>query len=278
MNDSVTGFGIGLRREHYSHILNDGPVRAEWFESISENYMDSSGRPFHVLEKVRERFPVALHGVSMSIASADGVSEEYLKRLKALVSKIDPFVVSDHLCWNHVDNKNHHDLLPFPLNEESLELVVSNVNHAQDFLGRKILIENVSVYLSFPESEIDEWDFLNEVAERTGCGLLLDVNNVYVSAVNLGFDSKIFLDAIKEKHIGQIHLAGFSDMGSFLFDTHSRPVWGDVWELYEHICGKILNVPVLIEWDEDIPSLYEVEDEAMKAKQIRDKYRNEILN
>ncbi|MDH5656757.1 MAG: DUF692 domain-containing protein, partial [Spirochaetia bacterium] len=272
MQKNLSGFGIGLRREHYTHILEKKPVRAEWFEAISENYMDSFGRPLYVLEKVREEFPVALHGVSMSVASADGVSEAYLKRLKSLVSRIDPFIVSDHLCWNHVDNKNHHDLLPFPLTEESLRIVSENVQKAQDILQRKILIENVSAYLSFPESKISEWDFLNELACRTGCGLLLDVNNVYVSAVNLGYDAQTFLDAVPEKHIGQIHLAGFSDMGDFLFDTHSRPVWKEVWDLYESICGKIQNVPVLIEWDEDIPDLSTVEEEALKAKKIRETY------
>ena len=272
MQNRVTGFGVGLRKEHYSHILGGGPVRVDWFEAISENYMDSLGKPFHTLQKVRERFPVALHGVSMSVASAEGVSLEYLTRLKMLIQRIEPFIVSDHLCWNRVDNINHHDLLPFPFTEESLDCVELNVNKAQDVLGRKILIENVSAYLSFPESNITEWDFLSEVADRTGCGILLDVNNVYVSAKNLGFDSKIFLDSISEKHIEQIHLAGFSDMGDFLFDTHSKPVWNDVWGLYAHICNKIQNTPVLIEWDEDIPSLFEVENEAMKAKEIRDRF------
>ena len=269
MSAGFAGNGIGLRKEHYSHILEGGKVQSEWFEVISENFMDSRGKPLEILEFVRRDFPVALHGVSLSIASAEGVSVSYLKKLKALADRVEPFIISDHLCWNRTDKISHHDLLPFPYNEESLQAVVSNVNKTQEALGRRIALENISAYLSFTSSDMQEWEFLNEITTQTGCGILLDVNNVYVSAMNLGFDPKKFLNAIPEESVMQIHLAGFSDMGDYLFDTHSQPVWDDVWDLFYHVSKRIRNAPVLIEWDEDIPDISTVEKESIKAAEIR---------
>lgn len=262
---AVRGFGAGLRREHYAFLESGEPHTVEWFEAISENYMDSSGRPRRMLERVRRDFPVALHGVSMSIGRAGGLNEEYLKRLSRLIDEVEPGIVSDHVCWTGFSH-NLHDLLPLPFTEESLSLVSLHVERVQEILGRQILLENVSSYLQFAGSQMHEWEFLAALADRSGCGILLDVNNVYVSAENHGFDPREFIRHIEPRHIGQIHLAGHTDMGDFLFDTHSAPVQSEVWTLFAFAMDLAPQTPVLIEWDENIPDFRTLEKEVAAAR------------
>ena len=263
------GFGVGLRAEHYDDVLS-GAEGADWFEAISDNYMESLGRPLAILEAVRRDAPVALHGVSLSIGSVDPLDRDYLKRLAALVRRIEPAIVSDHLCWSCFDGRSLYDLLPLPLTEECLDHLVSRVQQVQDVLGRRILLENPSTYLAWKDSTIPEAEFLAELARRADCGLLLDVNNVYVSAVNLDFDPLEYLDTIPAERVGQIHLAGFSDIGSHLFDTHSRPVSDEVWRLYAHVVEHLGlgDVPTMIEWDDDIPGWTRLIEELDCAREV----------
>jgi uncharacterized protein (UPF0276 family) len=261
------GFGVGLRAEHYEDILAGTP-RTDWFEAISENYIDSGGRPLHVLESVRRDHPVALHGVSLSIGSADDLSERYLRNLRALVDRIEPALVTDHLCWTGVSGRGLYDLLPLPYTEETLKHVARRVHHVQDRLGRRILLENPSTYVQFRHSTLSEWDFLAAVAECADCGILLDVNNVYVSATNHGFDAVRYLDGIPPARVGQMHLAGFSDMGTYLFDTHSAPVSDAVWRLYAHAVERFGAVSTLVEWDADIPAFDRLCAESDQARHI----------
>jgi hypothetical protein len=259
------GFGAGLRAEHYPEILA-APAAVDWFEAISENYLDSGGRPLHVLETVRRDYPIALHGVALSIGSTDPLDDSYLDRLAALVERVEPALVTDHLCWCGVDGSVLHDLLPLPYTGEALAHVAERVRRVQDRLQRKILLENPSTYVAFRHSTIDEADFLAELAERSDCGILLDVNNVYVSARNLGFDPCAYLDTIPPARVGQIHLAGFTDMGSYLFDTHSAPVSEDVWALYRYAAARFGEVSTLVEWDADIPPLERLVEEVDRAR------------
>jgi uncharacterized protein (UPF0276 family) len=261
------GCGVGLRTEHYELITGTWP-RMDWFEAISENFMGSGGRPLRVLEQVRARYPVALHGVSLSIGSADPLNAEYLRQLKALADRIEPAIVSDHLCWTGVDGANLHDLLPLPFTEEAVRHVAGRVQQVQDALGRRILLENVSSYVTYAHSTMREWEFLREVAERSGCGILLDLNNVYVNAFNHQFDPRDYLAHLPAGLIGQIHLAGHTDMGSYLFDTHSRPVDSPVWDLYRDALRRWGPVATLIEWDEDIPAFPRLAEEAEKARSM----------
>ena len=265
------GVGAGLRPTHYEEILKRKDLKVDWFEAISENFMDSEGRPLKVLTQIRERFPLALHGVSYSVGTAKENDShnwrmEYLKRLKKLIDRVDPFIVSDHLCWTGVSGKNIHDLLPLPYTEESLVQVVENVNLAQDFLKRQFVLENPSTYFQYSESVISETEFLSEVVSRTGCGLLLDVNNVYVNAINHQFSDKDYIDSFPINAVVQIHLAGHTDTGQFLFDTHSRPVIDAVWELFTQFNEKRNDIPILIEWDDDIPEFKILEKEVEKAR------------
>lgn len=259
------GFGAGLRAEHYGDILA-APVELDWFEAISENYTDSGGRPLHVLEQVRRDYPVALHGVALSIGSTDPLDLDYLDRLAALADRIEPALVTDHLCWCGVDGAVLHDLLPLPYTEEALSHVVERVGRVQDHLRQRILLENPSTYVAFAHSTIAESAFLAALAERADCGILLDVNNVYVSATNLGFDPYHYIDEIPPQRVGQIHLAGFTDMESYLFDTHSAPVHSDVWALYRHACARFGEVATLVEWDADIPPLSRLVAEVDRAR------------
>lgn len=272
--------GVGLRSEHYPHLTQRPRTTVAWFEAISENYMDTGGRPLAVLETVRADHPVALHGVSLSIGykppRGDRAAEEahaalrsrYLSKLSALASRIEPFLVSDHLCWTGVPGGNVHDLLPTPFTDEALDWIVSQVDEVQAELGRRLALENVSSYLTWAASTWREEDFLVEVARRSGCAILLDVNNVYVSARNHGFDARAWLDAIPADLVAQIHLAGHTDMGTHLFDTHSAPVCDEVWDLFAHTVARMPGVPVLIEWDEDIPAFSRLEEEAAAADRI----------
>jgi uncharacterized protein (UPF0276 family) len=252
-----------------------------WFEAISETYMDTEGRPLAMLELIRSDYPVALHGVSLSIGQHPDASDvaglesfaatrtRYLDSLAALVERVDPFIVSDHLCWTGLPGGNLHDLLPLVFTEDSLAWVVSQVEQVQERLGRWIALENVSSYLTWKGSTIEEQEFLVEVARRSGCKILLDINNIYVSACNHGFDARHYLDAIPSDLVAQIHLAGHTDMGTHLFDTHSDHVCDDVWALFEETIGRLADVPVLIEWDDDIPEFPVVAAEAFKAAEHR---------
>ncbi len=260
--------GVGLRSVHFPRLLDRPRTPVRWFEAISENYMDSGGRPLEVLKKIREDKPVALHGVSLSIGGVEGPRPGYLEKLKRLIGRIEPFLVTDHLCFTGAHATNIHDLLPLPYTEEAIRTVVSNVAKVQEFLGRPIALENVSSYLTYNDSEMKEEEFLVAIAKRSGCKILLDVNNIYVSATNHGFKAEDYVDAVPSDLIAQLHLGGYSDMGQFLFDTHSRAPTDPVWELYRRVIRKIPDVPVLIEWDEAVPDWNGLEAEAVKAIRI----------
>jgi uncharacterized protein (UPF0276 family) len=261
-----SGFGLGLRREHYQDFLG-GRVPVDFVEVISENFMVAGGKPRHILRQVRERHPVVLHGVSMSIGSADGVRPAYLRRLRALVDEIEPLYVSDHLSWSRIDGFNSHDLLPLPYTEEALDLVCTNIDVAQDALGRAMLFENPSSYLQFPGA-MTEWEFMADMCRRTGCGLLLDVNNVFVSAVNHGFDPFDFLDGIPAGYVRQIHLAGHSQGKDLLVDTHDTPVSDAVWMLYAEAAARYGPVATMVERDAAIPPLAELLAELDVARRL----------
>ena len=247
----------------------------QWFEAISENFMNSEGRPLTMLEFIRQDYPIGLHGVSMSIGSVDGVDSNYLKSLKTLIKRVEPLLVSDHLCFTRAGNISLHDLLPLPFTRESLKVVASNINQVQDVLGRQLCIENVSSYFTYKSSEIEEWQFLKELVSETDCGLLLDINNIYVNACNHKFSAEEYISAIQPEAVKQMHLAGFSDMGDFLFDTHSKPVYPKVWELFEIAASRFKNANVIIEWDEDIPEFSILEDEMVQAREIHMKVHSE---
>jgi uncharacterized protein (UPF0276 family) len=260
--------GVGLRSPHYPHLLGRPRTPVKWFEAISENYLDSQGRPLEILLKMREDFPIALHGVSMSIGGVEGPRPGYLEKLRALVDRVDPLLVTDHLCFTGAHATNVHDLLPMPYTDEAIATVARNVARAQDVLGRQIALENVSSYLTYRDSTMTEWDFVVAVARRAGCKILLDVNNAYVSATNHAFAPETYVDAIPAELVAQIHLGGYSDMGNFLFDTHSRAPTDPVWELYRRVIGRMPKTPVLVEWDEDVPSWDGLEAQAVKAARI----------
>ena len=253
-NSRFSGYGLGLRKEHYRDFL-DTTVPVDFVEVISENFMVAGGQPRAILRQVRERHPVALHGVSMSIGSADGLRRDYLLRLKALADEIEPLFVSDHLSWSRIGNFNSHDLLPVPYTEEALAIVCANIDQAQEILGRSMLFENPSSYLAFNDATMTEWEFLGAMARRTGCGLLLDVNNIYVSATNHGFDPLDFLAGIPADRVRQIHLAGHSQGKDLLIDTHDSAVSPAVWSLYAQAISLLGPVATMIERDDAIPPL-----------------------
>lgn len=257
--------GAGLRAPHFPYLENRPQTKLNWFEAISENYMDSLGRPREMLRLIRNDYDLALHGVSMGLASGSGLRASYLKSLRSLVDDIEPVRISDHLCWTGVPKSNLHDLLPFPYTSENLAIVIRNIDQAQTVLGRQILVENVSTYMTFEDSHILEWDFLVEACRKSGAGILLDINNIYVSAKNHGFDPKSYIEAIPPELVGQIHLAGYTDMGTFLFDTHSKPVYDPVWDLFSSYIKKHPAVPFMVEWDEDIPEFERLEEEVIKG-------------
>lgn len=261
------GFGLGLRPVHYPDFL-DRPQAVDWLEIISENYMVPGGKPLAMLDAILERYPVAMHGVSLSIGSTDGLDAQYLTELKALADHVQPLWISDHLCWTGVQGRNAHDLLPLPYSEEALHLVVRHVGQVQDALGQRILLENVSSYLNYRSSEMSEWEFLRQVAEQADCLLLLDVNNIYVSGINHGFDPVEFLDHLPVERVQQIHLAGHSDHGDYIVDTHDHPVAEPVWELYRYTCSRFGEVATMIERDDDIPELSVLIAELDRARAI----------
>lgn len=268
------GVGVGLRPQHYGEILAADSVSAlgvDWFEAISENYMVAGGRPLRVLEDVRSRFPIAFHGVSLDVGSADPLDEHHLRELEALICRFEPAWITDHLCWTGVDGRSLHDLLPLPLTESVLAHVADRVARVQDRLGRRIALENVSTYAAFRDDEMPEWAFLSALAERADCGILFDLNNVFVSAHNHGFDAVKYVDAIAPERVFQIHLAGPSEAGPLLVDTHDSPVRDAVWALYERFVRRAGPISTLIEWDESIPPLARVAEEAAKARAILDR-------
>lgn len=267
------GFGVGLRTVHYDYILEHFPP-VDWFEIISENFLDSGGRSLYVLDKVRERYPVVTHGVSLSIGSTDPLNYDYLKKLKNLADRLDTPWVSDHLCWTGVNGHNIHDLLPIVYTEEVLHHVIERITIVQDFLGRRLALENVSTYVEFTTSTMSEWEFIAQMAEAADCGLLLDVNNVYVSSYNHGFDPKTFIDAMPIDRVCQYHLAGHTNKGAYILDTHSDYVIDAVWELYRYAYSRSGGRATLLEWDDNIPSFDVVHAEALKAKEFRQQPSN----
>jgi uncharacterized protein (UPF0276 family) len=256
-----------LRSAHFDHILENNPA-VDWFEIISENFMDSGGRPSHILRKLAERYPMVMHGVSLSIGSTDPLNLDYLAKLKELATEIKPLWVSDHLCWTGVNMLNTHDLLPVVLNEESLKHIISRIKQVQDYLERPLIIENPSTYLTYKQSTIAEWDFLRYMAEETGCGLLLDVNNVYVSAFNNDFDPVHYIEQLPHDRIVQMHIAGHQHCGDYIIDTHDRKVTEDVWKLFSLAWQFTGGVATLLEWDGNIPAFEECHSELLKAKQF----------
>lgn len=260
------GHGIGLRPEHYAAFISDEAPAVDWVEVISENFMVDGGRPWRVLEHVRARMPVVLHGVSLSIGAVTPLSDTYLRRLRCVIERIEPAWVSDHLCWGNHGPHYAHDLLPLPYTEEALAHVVERVARVQDLLGRQILLENVSSYVTFNASTLTEWDFLAEVARRADCGILLDVNNIYVSARNHGFDARDYITGIPVERVGQFHLAGHEDHGTHCLDTHDHPVPEAVWALYAQAVHRFGRVSSLVEWDVSLPPLPVLLAEAERAR------------
>jgi uncharacterized protein (UPF0276 family) len=261
------GFGLGLRVDHYDAILAERPA-VDWFEVLTENYLVPGGKPLDYLMRFRERYPLAMHGVSMSIGSTAPLDRDYLRQLKALAARVEPAWISDHLCWTGVAGRNTHDLLPLPYTEEALAHIVERVRTVQDLLGRRILLENVSSYVAFRDSRLTEWEFLSEIAVRADCLILLDVNNIYVSAVNHEFKALDYLQAIPIDRVQQIHLAGHENRGAYLVDTHDHPVPDPVWELYAAAVRRFGAVSTMIERDDHIPPLAELCAELTHARAL----------
>jgi uncharacterized protein (UPF0276 family) len=261
------GFGLGLRTEHYNDIL-ESKSRVDWFEALSENYMIPGGKPLDYLDKIRADYPVVMHGVSLSIGSTADVDYNYLRDLKKLADRIQPAWISDHLCWTGVHGQNMHDLLPLPYTEETAKHVVERVKIVQDYLGRQILLENVSSYASYIDSSMTEWEFITQIVEAADCLLLLDVNNIYVSSYNHQFDAKTFIDGVPAQRIQQIHLAGHNNHGDYIIDTHDAPVIDPVWDLYEYAIARFGQVSTMIERDDKIPALEELVKELDIARKI----------
>jgi hypothetical protein len=261
------GFGLGLRPKHYEAILETRP-RVDWFEIISENYMIEGGKPLHFLDRIRADYPVVMHGVSLSIGSSGPLNPEYLRALKRLAARVQPAWISDHLCFTGVHGRNLHDLLPLPYTEETVRHVADRVRQVQDWLGRRILLENVSSYIAYRDSEMSEWEFLREVVERADCLVLLDVNNIYVSAFNHGFDLHAYLDAVPVARVQQFHLAGHRNLDTHIIDTHDEPVPDPVWELYAEAARRFPRVSTMIERDDNIPELPELVTELDRAREL----------
>ena len=265
---TLIGHGIGLRPPHFARLLERGVEGVKWLEVTSENFFEPGGRPWAVLEKVRSEVPVALHGVSMGVGNVAPLNQSYLSALRALIDRVQPAVVSDHACWSGARGHYAHDLLPLPYTEEAIRHVASRAMEVQEQLGTRILLENVSSYVTFKASEMTEWQFLLEIARRSGCGLLLDVNNIYVSSRNHGFSAEEYVDAIPGSLIGYVHLAGHTDHGSWVLDSHVGPVPEPVWALYRRLIERVGPLPSLVEWDEKIPDWDTVVAEAQRARSL----------
>lgn len=263
--------GIGLRAPHYRDLLEQTPA-VGWIEVHSENYFGLGGAPAHYLERARELYPLSLHGVGLSLGSTDVLSRTHLRQLKALIARVDPWLVSDHLSWSSVDGRYFNDLLPLPYTKDVIAHLVQRIEQAQDVLGRQILVENLSSYLSFRDGEMPEWEFVTEIVRRAGCGLLLDINNIYVASRNHGFDANRYVDAIPVSLVQEMHLAGHIehdvDGSKLLIDTHNQPICDAVWVLYARAVRRFGPVPTLIEWDSDLPPLTELVAEAQRAEAI----------
>lgn len=261
------GFGLGLRPTHYPDILGGDPP-VDWFEILSENYMIPGGQPLRILDQICERYPVVMHGVSLSIASTAPLDMDYMAGLKTLAQRVNPKWISDHLCWTGVHGINLHDLLPIPYTQQALDHIVERVDAVQEILGRPLTLENVSTYVSFEKSEMSEWEFISELTKRTGCWLLFDVNNVYVSAFNHEYDPKEFIDGIPSDRVIQFHLGGHSHMETHIIDTHDAPVCDEVWDLYRHAIKRFGPVSTMIERDDHIPPLAELLEELETARSL----------
>ena len=263
----IQGIGIGLRSQHYQDILNNRP-KVSWFEALTDNYLGDGGQPLAYLEQIRADYPITLHGVGMSLGSFEPLNLDYLKKVKNLKNRMQPAWLSDHLCWSASGGYYSHDLLPLSYTEEAAKHISTRIVQAQDFLGEQLVIENVSSYVSFAASEMTEWEFLIAVVDRADCMLLLDINNIYVSAHNHGFSPEAYLNAIPAQRVREIHLAGYEDQGTHLLDTHGKPVHQPVWALYEKALSQLGPIPTLIEWDTNIPPLQQLLEEAQKAERI----------
>ncbi|RVU84321.1 DUF692 domain-containing protein [Leucothrix sargassi] len=267
MDQMISGCGIGLRFSHIEQILKDLPP-VPWLEVLSDNYLVEGSVQQDYLFEVAEHYPVTMHGVGLSLGSVDPLNQDYLHRLKTLADKVKPAWISDHLCWSAVHGMHTHDLMPLPYNQSTINHVSERIKQVQDFLGHELIIENVSSYLQYTMSEMPEWEFFSEVAESADCGMLLDINNIYVSGHNHDFDPETYLNAVPASRVRQMHLAGFEDRGTHLLDTHGHPVPEVVWELYDKALQKFGAVPTLIEWDNNIPSLEVLLAEAEKASNM----------
>jgi uncharacterized protein (UPF0276 family) len=261
------GFGLGLRTQHYQEILDSAPP-VDWFEALTENYLVPGGKPLHYLGQVRARYSVVLHGVSLSIGSSDHLNWDYLRQLKALAARIEPMWISDHLCWTGLNGRNLHDLLPLPYTEEAVIHVSDRIRAVQDFLGRRLLIENVSSYLTYTDSCMSEWEFLSAVAGRADCLILLDINNIYVSSFNHEFDPREYLRGVPVERVQQFHIAGHRNHGDYIVDTHDEPVIDPVWRLYADACRRFGPVSTMIERDGNIPPLAQLLGELDQARRI----------
>lgn len=261
------GFGLGLRTQHFDAVLNTEPD-IDWFEVLSENYMVAGGKPRYYLKEIGERYPLVMHGVSLSIGSTDPLNMDYLKALKQLANDVQPQWISDHICWTSIHGVNSHDLLPLPYTEETVKHVAQRIKTVQDFLGRRILMENVSSYLSYQDSSMDEWEFVNAVAETADCLILLDINNIYVSARNHNFNPLDYLNKINPKRVQQFHLAGHSDYGDYVIDTHDHDVPSSVWDLYCAALKRFGGISTMIERDANIPEFSALEAELTIARNI----------
>jgi uncharacterized protein (UPF0276 family) len=270
-NRPYLGYGLGLRKEHYETVLAEQP-KVDWFEIISENYMVDGGKPLDYLTRIREQYPMVMHGVSMSIGSTEPLNYEYLDQLKALIKRVEPAWYSDHLCWTGVNGINLHDLMPLPYTEEAIQHVAERVSQVQDYIGRQMLLENVSSYVSYSDSQMSEWEFLSEVAERADCLILLDINNIYVSAFNHNFDPYSYLHAIPGERVYQFHLAGHTHENNLIIDTHDHPIADPVFELYAAAVQRFGRVSTMIERDDQIPPLSELLDELEQVRRIAENY------
>lgn len=270
------GFGLGLRKDHYETILSETPP-VDWFEALTENYLVPGGKPLYYLQRIREHYPIVLHGVSLSIGGSDPLDKEYLAQLKALARRVEPVWISDHLCWTGLHGVNAHDLLPLPYTEQAVEHVAKRVTQVQDYLGRRILLENVSSYLDYHASAMTEWEFLSAVAERADCLILLDINNIHVSAVNHGFDPLDYLDGVPAERVQQHHLAGHTDFGDYIIDTHDADVIDPVWDLYAQAVRRFGQVSCMIERDDNIPPLSDLLAELDRARRIAASVRETAL-
>ncbi|MBL8471189.1 MAG: DUF692 domain-containing protein [Rhodocyclaceae bacterium] len=267
MTDTALGFGLGLRTAHYRDFI-DTPQRVDWLEIISENYLVAGGKPLHFLDRIRRDYPMVMHGVSLSIGSSDALDRNYLSALATLIERVEPAWVSDHLCWTGVAGINLHDLCPLPYSRAMLDHLCTRLDQVQQALGRALVLENVSSYVSYRADEMTEWDFIRELCARSGCELLLDVNNVYVNSVNHGFDPRTFIDAVPAERVRQIHLAGHEHHGKYVIDTHDHPICDAVWDLYAYTVGRIGHRPTLIERDDHIPPLAELVAELDAARAL----------